>query len=194
MQQKAAIVFYSVCGNTYLLGKMFQEAFTQHGVAASLFRAAQICPPDGWAAGTDSAREMASTLESVPVFSDITKMDAYDYIVLGSPTYFGNVAGPMKAFMDLFAYYWAGAGLYGKRFGAFATAGTIQGGGDLCLHAFQTFAHHLGMLPIPTAVPAPGATQPAYGILHAVGGDANIRPGEDVRLAIGDYVQRMTAL
>ena len=63
-------------------------------------------------------------------------------VIVGTPTYYADVAGELKMFLETMGKY----NLGGKIGGAFATANFIHGGGDL---AIDTILHHemvFGML------------------------------------------------
>lgn len=185
----AAIVFHSVCGNTYLLAREYQRTLENLGVSTTLFRTldpnyeifAPIFP---------ASREFQEEINLVPIINDPTLLLPYDAIFMGSPTYFGNVSASMKAFMDSFSSLWCDAKLHGKLFGAFASSSTPQGAGDMCLMALNIFAQHMGMLPIPIPANVAGIPQPAYGILHFSGEDSTKRPNADTCQAIESFLTR----
>lgn len=186
--KKAIIVFHSVCGNTFLMAQEYQKAFQNCGVDADLFRVED----QNFATIADmfpASRETKAAIEAIPVLTDGAAVLPYDYIVLGSPTYFGNVSGPMKLFMDSFCPLFVESKLFGKDFTAFTASSTTSGGPDMCLLAMNNFALHLGMTV--HAVPAnlQGAVQPAYGIAHASGGDSTIRPDAATKEAIHNYIK-----
>ena len=191
--KRAAIVFHSVCGNTWLLAREYQRALEQLGVSCAMFRVPdpnfeRLVPQ------FQAARECAEGIRAVPVIEDPAQLLAYDALFFGSPTYFGNVSAAMKAFMDACGVFWTEAALACKRFGAFSSAGTPQGAGDVCLLALNVFAQHMGMLPLPVPANIAGRAQPAYGVLHFAGELALERPDEETRAAIFDYLSRAVAL
>ena len=127
--------------------------------------------------------------EFVTLLGDVYKRQVLDCdaLFLGSPTYFGNVSAPVKTFMDSFVDYWVEARLAGKFFGGFASAGTPQGGADICLQALCHFAMHMGMciLSVPSTVS--GTVQPAYGVVHWSGDNSDHRLEEGGKEAIRSY-------
>ena len=162
---KISIVFHSVCGNTYLMAKAFYESLSKKEKQTSVYRVLD----DDWKPQDDvppNAHKDLKEMMSLPVATPEVMLES-DLILLGSPTYFGNVSAEMKAYMDSIAVYWFEAKLAGKKLAAFTSAGTEENGGDLCLHSICIFGHHLGMLSIP--VPAnivPGESICPYGIVH----------------------------
>lgn len=166
---KVVIVFHSVCGNTYLMGQAFAKGFLALGQEVGLYR---VADPD-WVFKPDISDKAAATLkdmQALPLASPEILTGA-DLVVLGSPTYFGNVTAEMKAFMDSTGGLWFHGKLAGKRCAAFASAGNTEGGGDLCLQAIHTYARYMGMAPFPVPVGlVAGENWPALGIIQYSGG------------------------
>lgn len=174
MQPKIAVVFHSVCGNTFLMARELRDGFASLGAEVSLYR---LHDP-GYAATADAfpaSREVKDDILRIEELASPAQVLDCDALFLGSPTYFGNVSAPVKSFIDSLVDYWVEARLAGKFFGAFATAGTAQGGVDLCLQALCHFAMHMGMclLSVPSTIR--GAVQPAYGLCHWSGDNADQR-------------------
>lgn len=183
---KVAVVFHSVCANTYLMAREYRDALAELGAQVEFYR----LPDPNYAITADafpSSREYKSEILQVEELRSPVPVLECDALFLGSPTYFGNVSAPVKAFMDSFVDYWGEARLAGKFFGSFASAGTPQGGADLCLQALNHFAMHMGMCVLSVPSTVSGTVQPAYGIAHWSGdnSDRRLEPGE--REAIRSY-------
>lgn len=166
---KIAIIFHSVCGNTYLLAKAFEQAFSQQGSQVSLLRVQDA----SWKKKEDVSLEEKQILLAMRALPEVTAKDLLeaDLIIMGSPTYFGNVTAQMKMFMDSLGAVWFKGQLVGKKFIAFATAGNPEGGVSLCLQALHIFAHYMGMLSIPLPITTlPGENLNALGIVHYASG------------------------
>lgn len=159
-----AIIFHSVCGHTYLLGRAFQDGLSSAGCKTSLYRVSDhdwVSKPDV----PESARKVLAQMQNTPEASP-NDLLAADLIIIGSPTYFGNVTAEMKAFMDSTGGLWAQGKLVGKKIFAYATAGHVEGGGDLCLQAIHTYGKYMGMLNVSLPVTAlPGENLPALGVI-----------------------------
>ncbi len=67
-------------------------------------------------------------------------------LVLGSPTRFGNMAAPLKHFIDSSAAEWASGALVGKPAGAFTSTSTMHGGQESTLLSMMLPLLHHGML------------------------------------------------
>lgn len=186
MGKKAAVVFHSACGNTMLMAKEYVRALKKEGISADLFRVEDPLL-DQTVQAFPLAREMMKEIKAVPIVGH-KRLPEYDAIFLGSPTYYGNVSAQVKAFLDSLCDFWLPASLAGIYFGAFATASTPCGGGDLSMIAMHMSAMHMGMVSISVPTTVAHAGMPAYGILHCTGEQSNIRPGNDVFRAIDEYV------
>ena len=67
-------------------------------------------------------------------------------MALGSPAYFGNMAAPMKYFLDSTSGLWLSGAMAGKPAGVFTSASTIHGGQESTLLSMMTPLMHHGML------------------------------------------------
>ena len=67
-------------------------------------------------------------------------------LVLGSPTRFGNMAAPLKHFIDSTAAEWASGSLVGKPAGVFTSTSTMHGGQETTLLSMMLPLLHHGML------------------------------------------------
>ncbi|WP_305906399.1 NAD(P)H:quinone oxidoreductase [Methylomarinum sp. Ch1-1] len=67
-------------------------------------------------------------------------------MALGSPAYFGNMAAPLKHFLDGTTELWFSAALSGKPAGVFTSTGSLHGGQESTLLAMMQPLMHHGML------------------------------------------------
>ena len=193
MNQKIAVVFHSVCGNTYQMAQQYRRAFEELGAEVDFYR----LPDPNYEVISGvfaSSREYREEILAVPELTDPAAILDCRALFLGSPTYFGNVSGPVKVFMDSFVDYWAEARLAGKYFGAFTTSGTPQGGADLCLGALNTFAMHMGMAVISVPSIITGSVQPAYGLACYSGDLSDRRPTPGDSEAIRSFARYAAAM
>ena len=113
------VVYYSVTGNTEKMAKAVVEGAKKvQGVEA-----------------------VAKTPDKV-IEADLKTADA---IVLGSPTYYANMAGPMKSFIDDWWLKYK-INLSDKVGAAFATAGSETGGKEQVLHSLIASLLNAGMI------------------------------------------------
>jgi NAD(P)H dehydrogenase (quinone) len=67
-------------------------------------------------------------------------------LALGSPTRFGNMAAPLKYFIDSTAGLWLSGALSGKPAAVFTSTGSLHGGQETTLLSMMTPLLHHGML------------------------------------------------
>jgi NAD(P)H dehydrogenase (quinone) len=110
-------------------------------------------------------------------------------LALGSPTRFGNMAAPLKYFIDGLGPEWARGTLAGKPAAVFSSTSTMHGGQEATLLSMMLPLLHHGMLivGIPYTEADLNSTRSGgtpYGATH-VSGTANDRPvaDEESRLA-----------
>jgi len=116
--KKVLVLYYSGSGNTQRMAKAIAEAMKSSAVNV--------------------------TIEDVGKF-DISLLPNYDGIVLGSPTYFSNVAWQVKKVIDESIVHYRGGKLKEKVAGIFTSAGTSRDGKD-CLKMLEVaLGFHHGM-------------------------------------------------
>lgn len=67
-------------------------------------------------------------------------------LALGSPSYFGGIASPLKYFLDQTSLIWMSGQLANKPACVFTSASTMHGGQEMCLQALMTPLFHHGMI------------------------------------------------
>ncbi len=119
-------------------------------------------------------------------YATLDELRQCDGLVLGSPTRFGNMAAPMKYFVDGTSALWAGGDLVGKPAGVFTSTSTQHGGHESTLLSMMLPLLHHGMLllGLPFTEPALARTRRGgspYGAGTVTAGDS---PGiaEDERI------------
>ncbi|MCE4352836.1 NAD(P)H:quinone oxidoreductase [Xanthomonas hortorum] len=136
----------------------------------------------------------AVTQTSAPPVPDdgapyVDKADLADCsgLLLGSPTRFGNMAAPMKHFLDSLGAEWASGTLAGKPAGVFTSTASMHGGQESTLLSMQLPLLHHGCLivGIPFTEAALSHTTSGgtpYGASHVSGADGDPQPSEDEAL------------
>jgi len=110
-------------------------------------------------------------------------------LALGSPTRFGNMAAPVKHFLDGLGAEWASGTLVGKPASVFTSTATMHGGQESTLLSMQVPLLHHGcvIVGIPYTEPALSHTTGGgtpYGASHVAGAADDPQPSEDeVQLA-----------
>ncbi len=81
-----------------------------------------------------------------PPFAQLDELRRADGVLLGSPTRFGNMAAPLKYFIDSTAGLWLDAALSGKPAGVFTSSQTMHGGQESTLLSMMLPLLHHGMV------------------------------------------------
>ncbi len=95
-------------------------------------------------------------------------------LALGSPTRFGNMAAPLKHFLDSTGSLWMSAALVGKPAAVFTSTGSLHGGQETTLLSMMLPLLHHGMLIVGIPYSEPGLTRTTsggtpYGASHVAG-------------------------
>ncbi|MBB3345025.1 NAD(P)H:quinone oxidoreductase [Luteimonas sp. RC10] len=105
-------------------------------------------------------------------------------LLLGSPTRFGNMAAPLKHFLDGLGAEWASGTLVGKPAGVFTSTATQHGGQEATLLTMLVPLLHHGCViaGIPYTEPALTSTRGGgtpYGASHVAGQQDDPQPSDD---------------
>lgn len=156
---------------------------------------------DAVARGVESVDGMHARVRTVPKVAPVTEktepaipaqgapfVEARDLaecagVALGSPTRFGNMAAPLKYFIDGLGPEWARGTLAGKPAAVFTSTATMHGGQEATLLSMMLPLLHHGMVivGVPYTEPELNSTRSGgtpYGATH-VSGTANDRPVND---------------
>src|SRR5579863_4764529 len=80
-----------------------------------------------------------------PPYGTLEDLSAAGGVVLGSPTRFGNMAAPLKHFLDGTSSLWLTGALAGKPAGVFTSTQTMHGGQETTLVSMMLPLLHQGM-------------------------------------------------
>jgi len=154
------------------------------------------------ARGIGEVDGMAARLRTVPPVAAVTQAasppvpeDGAPYVeradlaecaglLIGSPTRFGNMAAPLKHFIDGLGAEWASGTLVGKPAGAFTSTATMHGGQESTLLTMLIPLLHHGCVVagIPFTEPALNTTRSGgtpYGASHVAGVQDDPQPTDD---------------
>ncbi|MFZ5555352.1 MAG: NAD(P)H:quinone oxidoreductase [Pseudomonadota bacterium] len=115
-----------------------------------------------------------------PPYAELRDLEECAGLALGSPTRFGNMAAPLKYFLDGTSEIWLRGTLAGKPAAVFTSTSTMHGGQESTLLSMMLPLFHHGMVLIGLPYTLPELTSTAaggtpYGASH-VAGAANDRP------------------
>ena len=124
-----------------------------------------------------------------PPYAEPKDLEECAGLVMGSPTRFGNMAAPMKYFVDQWLSQWLSGALIGKPAGVFTSTGSLHGGQETTLLSMMLPLFHHGMIivgvPYDTTdllTTKSGGTP--YGASHLAGADgSNPVSDEEIRIA-----------
>ena len=170
--------------------------YSRKGATAELAR--QVCR------GVESVAGARARLRTVPAVASVVEapqpavpaegppyathddLRECDGLVMGSPTRFGNMAAPLKFFLDGTSALWVGGALAGKPAGVFTSTQTIHGGQETTLLSMMMPLLHHGMfiVGIPYTEAALSTTRGGgspYGASHFAGDETQPRLTDDER-------------
>jgi NAD(P)H dehydrogenase (quinone) len=161
------VLYYSRNGHTAQLARLIARGIEEvPGMRARLRQVPPVAP----------VTERAQPPEPDDGAPYVTKQDLHDCagLALGSPTRFGNMAAPLKHFLDSTGAEWASGTLAGKPAAVFTSTSTLHGGQEstLLTMALPLLHHGMLLLGIPFTEAALSATRSGgtpYGASHVAG-------------------------
>ncbi|MDA0730226.1 MAG: NAD(P)H:quinone oxidoreductase [Proteobacteria bacterium] len=105
------------------------------------------------------------------IYATLDDLIAADGLALGSPTRFGNMAAPLKYFIESTSSLWFKGALENKPATVFTSTGSLHGGNEATLLTMQIPLLHLGMIimGVPYSIPELSTTSSGgtpYGASH----------------------------
>jgi NAD(P)H dehydrogenase (quinone) len=182
MSNYILVLYYSRYGATRQLAERIA-----HGVEAVKGMEARLRSVPPVAAETQTAKPPVPD-EGHPYCSEADLRDSAG-LALGSPTRFGNMAAPLKHFLDNTTPLWLSGALAGKPAGVFTSSSSLHGGQETTLLSMMLPLLHHGMLisGLPSSetdlvTTTSGGTP--YGPTHVAGAESNLPLTEaEARLA-----------
>lgn len=171
------VLYYSRSGSVAKLARQIARGIGEvEGMAARLRTVPPVAP----------VTEVASPPEPEDGAPYVDKRDLHECagLLLGSPTRFGNMAAPMKHFIDTLGSEWASGALVGKPAGVFTSTATMHGGQESTLLTMLVPLLHHGCVVagIPFTEPALNTTRSGgtpYGASHVAGLQGVPEPTDD---------------
>ena len=166
------------------------------------------------ARGAESVSDVEARIRTVPAVSPVSEateasvpdsgapyvtlddLKECDGLILGSPTRFGNMAAPLKYFLDTTSSLWLSGSLVNKPAAVFSSTSSLHGGQETTLVSMMLPLMHLGfvLVGIPYTEPDLNTTMSGgtpYGATHFAGSNGkNPVNAEEQRLcfALGKRV------
>jgi len=184
------VLYYSRNGQTADLARLAARGVEAGGAEAVLRTVPAVSPV------TEASEP--SIPESGAPYATLDELRACDGLLLGSPTRFGNMAAPLKYFLDGTGALWLEGALVDKPAGIFTSTGSLHGGQETTLLTMALPLMHHGMVwvGVPYSEPAVNETRTGggpYGASHlAAAWNASISTEErKIAQALGNRVARL---
>jgi len=125
------IIYYSVNGSTKKMARLIARGVEMTPNINSVIRTV----------GNDNR----SVGNSDPIV-EISDLEECSGLIIGSPTHFGNMAAPLKLFIDSTTAEWYNGTLTGKPAGVFTSTSSLHGGQETTLLSMMLPLIHHGMV------------------------------------------------
>ncbi|WJW76068.1 NAD(P)H:quinone oxidoreductase [Thiohalobacter sp. IOR34] len=172
--------------------------YSRHGATADMARliARGIEQVAGMQARLRTVPEVSTVCEAVedeipaagPPYATLDDLRECAALALGSPTRFGNMAAPLKHFIDSTSSLWLEGALIGRPAAVFTSTSSLHGGQETTLISMMLPLLHHGMLLL-------GLPYSETDLLHTSSGGTPYGPshlaGTDSSLPLSDAEQRL---
>lgn len=136
----ALVLYYSRHGSTKRLADAIAQGISSQNVPV-IVRTVKSIDNSGNAAG-DASNDASNT---VPVVT-LQELERCSALALGSPTRFGNMAAPVKHFLDSTSSQWLKGALIDKPACVFTSSSSMHGGQESTLLSMMIPLIHHGMV------------------------------------------------
>jgi NAD(P)H dehydrogenase (quinone) len=192
---KVLILYYSTYGHIETLAEAIAAGAGEvAGVEATVKRVPETVSEE------IQSKAGFKTDQAAPVLEDPNELAAYDAVIVGTPTRFGNMAAQMRTFWDQTGGLWFNGKLIGKVGSAFVSTGTQHGGQETTLTSIHTTLMHHGMVIVGVPYSCPALTNmdeitggTPYGATTLAGGDGKSRQPSENELTIARFQGRHVA-
>jgi NAD(P)H dehydrogenase (quinone) len=176
---KVLVLYYSSYGHIETMAEAVAAGAREAGATVDIKRVPELVPADV------ALKSHFKTEQAAPVATpeDLT---AYDAIIFGTPTRFGNMAAQMKNFLDQTGGLWFTGKLVGKVGSVFTSTATQHGGQESTLLSTHTVLLHHGMVIVGLPYAWQGQTTLSevsggspYGASTIAGGDGSRKPSDN---------------
>lgn len=171
------VLYYSRYGSTAKMANYIARGVEQvDGIEAKVRTVPAVSP-------TIEATEDSIPADGAP-YVTLEELENASGLALGSPTRFGNMAAPLKHFLDTTSGVWMSGGLSGKPASVFTSTASMHGGQETTLLSMMIPLIHHGALivGVPYTEEALTATTTGgtpYGPSHLAGPDSKKSISDD---------------
>ncbi len=174
------VLYYSRQGSTHHLAELIAQGVDS--VAGCEARLRTVPPVSTVCEATEP-----DIPKEGPPYVELRDLEECAGLALGSPTRFGNMAAPLKYFLDGTSAQWLSGALTGKPACVFTSTGSLHGGQETTLLSMMIPLLHHGMLLLglpythPELMTTTSGGTP-YGVSHWSGASGNNAVSEQTRL------------
>jgi NAD(P)H dehydrogenase (quinone) len=173
------VLYYSRNGSTAELARHVARGVESVAGAIARVRTVPAVSPV-----TEATEETVP--KSGPPFATHDDLRQCDGLVFGSPTRFGNMAAPLKYFLDGTSALWLNGALDRKPAGVFTSTSSMHGGQESTLLTMMVPLLHHGMylVGLPFTADAMNRSRTGgtpYGASHFAAGKTDTQPSDDER-------------
>ena len=186
------VLYYSRNGSTALMARAVARGVESVAGATARLRTVPPVSPQ-------TEKTMPPVPETGAPYCELDDLKDCAGLVLGSPTRFGNMAAPMKHFIDGLGAQWASGTLVGKPAAVFTSTATMHGGQEATLLSMMVPLLHHGcvIVGIPFSEPALSSTRTGgtpYGPSHVAGAQDDAQPSDDEAELARAFGRRLATL
>ncbi len=162
------VLFYSRHGATAKMARLIAEGVERTGLESRVRTIPEVSP--------ETRASSPPVPPSGPVYCTEDDLRNCSALILGSPTRFGNMAAPLKYFIDGTSSLWLAGTLADKPAAVFTSTASLHGGQESTLLSMQLPLLHHGMLLVGLPYTNPELTETRgggtpYGASHHAGTD-----------------------
>ena len=174
---KILVLYYSKGGSVKEMAQLIARGVNSiNGVEAIIRTVPDVYP--------NITNKKSSIPDDGSLYATLNDLEQADGLALGSPTRFGNMASPLKYFIDSASSVWLNGNLENKPATVFTSSGSLHGGNESTLLTMQLPLMHLGMIimGIPYSIPELSKTLSGgtpYGASHVSGEKNELKLSEE---------------
>jgi NAD(P)H dehydrogenase (quinone) len=176
---KVLVLYYSSYGHIEKMAEAVAEGVREAGAEATIKRVPELVPEE-------VAKRSGFKLDQAAPVATVDELPAYDAIIFGVPTRFGNMPAQMKNFLDQTGGLWLQGKLIGKVGSVFTSSATQHGGQESTILSTHIVLLHQGMVIVGLPYSFQGQMSLAeitgaspYGASTIAGGDGSRQPSQN---------------
>jgi NAD(P)H dehydrogenase (quinone) len=176
MMSYILVLYYSRYGAVKQMAQHIARGIESTGIEAMLRTVPPVSP-------TTEATDPAVPDSGAP-YVTMDELKNCSGLALGSPTRFGNMAAPLKYFLDSTSSLWLSGGCVGKPASVFTSTASMHGGQETTLISMMLPLLHHGFVMVGIPYTEPSLTKTTsggtpYGASHYAGADSKLPVTEE---------------